>query len=362
MSKATRCSECILPKNYPGITFNSEGVCNHCLARPKVKKLGQEKLFGAVAPYRNRHPEYDCIISISGGRDSAFAAYYAVRVLNLRGLAYTYDNGFMPHQTQQNVQAIAEILDLDLVVEKHDAVAKNIRPIISSWIKKPSPAMIGFLCTGCRTGYERGLIKTAQNYQIPLVITGSGEPGHAFAKELLIGPVNNRGNLALVLGSIAQMIANPRYLTLRLALAFVREFFHRFVLRTNLKFVPLFRFIAWNEKEILATIKRELRWVSPTHSQSSWRSDCKIHLVRQYLYRETLGFTKNDVLLSGMIRRNMITRHEALERLKVENQISKDFLETFFDEMGLSLADLVAALSKYKERQLMAAVGHSPSF
>jgi hypothetical protein len=351
MREMLRCSKCILPASFPGVTFNKQGVCNYCLTHKKIRCQGEAELLNSVKPYRNSSRKYDCIVAVSGGRDSAFAAYYAVRVLNLRALAYTYDNGFMPEQTKENVENIVDLLSIDHIVEKDDYVKKNAKPIISSWVHKPSPAMIGFLCTGCRTGFARGLAKTAQNNEIPLIITGGGEPGQPFANKLLSIPTNSkRRELALILGFTMEIIRNPYYiLSPNLLSAFAREFFYRSVYKSSLRFVPIFRFIEWNEKTLLSVIKGELQWKIPTYSRSSWRSDCKIHLLRQYLYRETLGFTKNDGILSRMIRENMMTREEALKRLENENQISEQFLTAFLDELGLNFSDLVIALREYRK-------------
>jgi len=344
-----RCSNCILPENYPGVTFNEKDVCNYCLTHKKAKNLGRAKLLNLIEPYRNRDRKYDCIVGISGGRDSAFAAYYAVRVLNLRVLAYTGDNGFMPEQTKENIENIVALLSIDHVIEKYD-LKENARHIISSWVHKPSPAMIGFLCAGCTTGMRRGLVKTAQNNKIPLVIIGSGEPGQPFAVKLLSIPTNSkRKKLSLILGFAMEMIRNPYYLSPSCSIAFAREFFYRFVHKPDLTFMPIFRFTEWNEKKILSVIKNELQWKNPPHSRSTWRSDCKIHLLRQYLYLETLGFTKNDGILSGMIRENMITREEALKRLENENLIPRQSLTALFDELGLNFSDLVSALREYKK-------------
>ena len=42
----THCSCCILPKTYPNITFNNEGVCNYCLAKNDIdqKVKGEDAL------------------------------------------------------------------------------------------------------------------------------------------------------------------------------------------------------------------------------------------------------------------------------------------------------------------------------
>jgi len=224
----------------------------------------------------------------------------------------------------------------------------------SSWIHKPSPAMVSFICTGCHTGVEGGWIKTAQQNKISLIITGDGEPELSFAEILLSISSNTKSNkLSLILGFLMESMRNPYYiLNPNCLIAVAKEFFYRYLHQYNkeLKIVSLFEFIEWDENMILSVIQKELKWKNPPHSRSSWRSDCKLHLFRQYLYRETLGFTKNEELLSGMIRENMITREDALKRLENDNIISQQFIISLLDELGLSFSDLEIALREYGKR------------
>jgi len=352
-----RCSKCILPETYPGITFSENGVCNYCLTYRgrRRRREGEAGFRNFIEPYLNSSRKYDCIVAVSGGRDSAFAAYYTVRVLGLRVLAYTWDNGFMPEQTKENIRNIVDLLRIDHVIEAHDYVKKNEKHIISSWIRKPSPAMIGFLCTGCKTGYIRGLVKTAQSYQIPLVIDGSGEPDQSFAERLLSLTNSKRKKLPLMLGFSMEMIRNPFYvLSPKCLIGFTEEFFHSFVYKEDrdLGITPVFKFIEWNEADILSLIQNELNWKRPSYSRSSWRADCKLNELKNYLYRETLGFTKHDELLSGMIRKGMITREDALRRLENDTVISQQFLIELLDELELSFHDLDVALKEYKRVQI----------
>lgn len=347
-----RCTKCLLPESYPRIAFDSQGVCNYCLAHQEIKYPGQEILLDWITAYKNNSGEYECIVAISGGRDSAFAAHYAVKVLNLRALAYTYDNGFMPEQTKENVRNTVDILGLDHVMEKNEHMRESVKHVLSAWIRHPSPGMIALLCTGCLTGFKRGLAKITQDNNTELVISGAGEPAKSFAAELLSisdsDYFKRNVRLAMILGALKEIVENPYYLNPSCLVAFAKEFFYRFSHRAkDYKYVPLLRFIGWDEDMILSVIREELRWEVPSYCKTSWRSDCKVHLLRQYLYRETLGFTKNDELLSRMIRENIITRENALKRLENENVIPHQFLTAFLDELGLDFTDLDMALREY---------------
>ena len=82
-----RCAKCILPENYPGITFNEEGICNHCFTYKKKKYFGDKALKEKIGSYlerkKDRKKDYDCVLGLSGGRDSFCLLYYFVKILNI---------------------------------------------------------------------------------------------------------------------------------------------------------------------------------------------------------------------------------------------------------------------------------------
>ena len=101
----------------------------------------------------DRNESYDCVLGFSGGRDSAYLLYYLVKKLNLRVLAYHVDNGFVPEQTKLNTKNAVDALHIKLVMDKNDYLEKCVQHHISSWMEKPSLAMIETFCIGCRYGY-----------------------------------------------------------------------------------------------------------------------------------------------------------------------------------------------------------------
>jgi len=364
-----RCARCILPETYPGITFHEGGVCNYCLAHRNRKCRGEAALQTLIEPYRNRarrggSRDYDCVVSLSGGRDSTYVAYCVVRSFGFHPLLYTFDNGFMPDQTRKNTTTTAQRLGLDHVILKSQDVRDNVKHVLSCWMHRPSPAMIGILCGGCKTGYARGLLQTARDRQIPLAITGSGEPqGRSFAQSLLNSGHDVDTKLPLIIGTLSQVAQNPRYLcNAHFLFGSAREYFYRFLYSVRLSrsrkgtgaghkrlaTVSLFRYIRWDEQEIVSTIEGQLGWKKPAYSQSSWRADCAVNELKNYLYMNTLGFTKHDTLLSGMVRRGLLSREQALQRLGSDNVFSRTFLAQMLADLGFDLDELDAALERYQ--------------
>jgi len=353
-----RCSRCVLPETYPGISFDAAGVCNYCAAyRPSVCQA-EAGLLQIVDRHRGRGG-HDCVVALSGGRDSAFVAYYLVHRLGLAPLAVLCDNGFMPEGTRRNVEQVVSRLGIDLVVVEHAAVKGSASAVMSAWLHRPDPAMVAFLCNGCVTGIKRGLAQAARADGTSLIIGGGGgivglggEPEQSFAEELLAAGKRVLGRpLSLLAGFAARTVRNPRYLLrARCLTSFGREFYYRFCHRYDraLEVVSLFEFIEWNESDILDAIQHELGWQKPAYAASSWRSDCTIHLVKEYLYQETLGFTKQDELLSGMVRENMITRETAARRLQDESKIPREHLAQFLRQLGVSLPQVDAALARHR--------------
>ena len=57
--------------------------------------------------------------------------------------------------------------------------------------------------------------------------------------------------------------------------------------------------------------------------------------MKNRLCNETLGSSKNDELVSDLIRLGMMTREEGLARVERENVYPEQFLREFFKEVGI---------------------------
>lgn len=118
----TVCVRCVMDTTDPDITFDEHGVCHHCRGHeekvasiPAQRPDASEQLAEVVRGIKARASgEYDCIVGLSGGVDSSYVAYQAVK-LGLKPLAVHFDNGWNSELAVENIERIVKHLGLDLM-------------------------------------------------------------------------------------------------------------------------------------------------------------------------------------------------------------------------------------------------------
>ena len=83
MTGTSMCTHCVLPGHYPGIEFDGAGVCGHCQSHKSWEYLGEERLHRLLDSFRDKGKEYDCVIGLSGGKDSSYLIHYLAKECNM---------------------------------------------------------------------------------------------------------------------------------------------------------------------------------------------------------------------------------------------------------------------------------------
>ncbi|KPK62666.1 ATPase [candidate division WOR_3 bacterium SM23_42] len=343
-----RCSTCVLPNTTPGISFNEEGVCNYCTSYRMFKVKGERKLLQILDAKRNPKMKYECIVNISGGRDSAYTLLKMKKDYGMKVLALNYANPFTDKQAEKNINNMVAALNVDIIRFDHRSALFEacFRNNLKAWVRNPSPAMVPMMCTGCKIIW-RDILRIAKRNEITLIVNG-GNPYEytSYKKELL--KVSHTENLLTtylinIKGLTAEISRNYHYLNPKCIPTFVKGYLfgNQYSLGVRLlgkqtTCIDFFHFIQWNEKDILSRIKRELNWDFPHYLESTWRWDCQIGHLKDYMYMKTLGMTEKDDFYAKLVREGLMTRTEALARLKKENRLHVDKIAELIHQLGLS--------------------------
>lgn len=106
------CSRCVMDSTDPDIIFDKDGVCNHCKKYDELNvSAGNFDDLVKTIKQSKKGNDYDCLIGVSGGVDSSFVAYKAVKA-GLSPLAIHLDNGWNTDIGNQNVKNIIKSLDI----------------------------------------------------------------------------------------------------------------------------------------------------------------------------------------------------------------------------------------------------------
>ena len=369
-----RCTKCILPETFPGIRFDKDGVCNYCLNYELVKVLGQEELERVLSRYKNKGKEYDCIVPISGGRDSTFVLHQVVKKYKMRALALTVDSGFIMPEGIRNIKRVMEILNVPHVWlrdEKRIKTAKrNVKIKFHGWLKKPSiNTIVPVLNSGDKTMNLR-ISNYAKQNKIPVVIGGNTVGNSRFEAEhwktgfLGVFPDNNdkysvcdRMKLLLLFG--LEYFRNSYNFKPSIFNEYVKGiavyFFESLFKPKGVDSLGFFDYIYWNEKDILSTIYNELDWKSASDATTTWRIDDAAYPLMNYIYYKLVGFTEHDEMYSKMIRECQISRDEALARCLADHEsrwIHGPRLLSSLEELEVTKEQVDEALDKYREKLL----------
>lgn len=116
------CTRCVMDTTAPDIEFDADGVCNYCKTHEEKVAMAPfsqgdaaAKLAAIVQTIKSRQRgEYDSIVGLSGGVDSSYVAYQAVK-LGLKPLAVHFDNGWNSELAVKNIEQMVKRLGLDLL-------------------------------------------------------------------------------------------------------------------------------------------------------------------------------------------------------------------------------------------------------
>ncbi|MGA8856921.1 MAG: hypothetical protein WB643_07125 [Candidatus Bathyarchaeia archaeon] len=317
-----RCVRCILPVTFPNIKFNEDGVCNYCQTHVPFHYDGKIVLRNLLQKYRCRGNKYDCIVPISGGKDSTYVLYSAVKEFGMRALAMNYDSGFTTDHAKRNLKNAFESLHVDYVKiqSKHDIQRKCLKSNIEAWLAKPGAESFPELCYGCSEGYKEGAYRIARQMRIPVILLGDAEIENDISQAAF-----HRLHKSYILHLAMRFRRNQHYLhPLRLyhyllvqADTLANRVYRTFSTNTPF-FVHWFNYVPYDTQRILSTIIDNVGWSKPDSSASGSRFDCKIGALKDRMYRQIRGYSIHEEVLSKMIREGTVTRNVALEAIEQE--------------------------------------------
>ena len=167
------CRRCVYPVISVNLLLDDEGICSACRVEEEFQRLTPEYWENRKRKFQELVDEsrsedgsnYDCIVAVSGGKDSYYQTHVITQEYGLKPLLVTYHgNNYLP-EGQGNLDRMREVFDADQIVfgPSVDVLRKLNR--------------IGFRKMGdmnwhCHAGIKIVPMIAAVKYNIPIVVWG----------------------------------------------------------------------------------------------------------------------------------------------------------------------------------------------
>lgn len=304
----SQCVRCIMDKSDPGITFDAEGVCNHCHRFTRV--AAQRLIPAAYRPARlaalvdemkrdGQGKDYDCIIGVSGGVDSTYVAWLT-HEWGLRPLAIHFDNGWNSELAVSNIEKTLKACDIDLFT--YVVNWPEFRDLQLSFLKASTPdsevptdhAIVTML-------YEQAVKHGLKHILLGLnVNTESILPlkwGYGYADFRYIAAVHKKfGRIPLK--------TYPHYSLSKL-------FEYMYVRR--IKMVSILDFVDFQKESAMSLIQEKLGWVyyGGKHYESIYT-----RFFQSYILPRKFNIDKRKAHYSNLVMSGQLTRDAALSMMQ----------------------------------------------
>ena len=331
------CEKCILPETFPGVSFDREGICNHCrreeglsLKAHEKKAQYRQRLEGLIREVKGRGPTYDALMAYSGGKDSSYTLKLLKECYELRIVALTFDNHFVSPRAWKNISNVTDRLKIDhinfrppwpLLRDFFSLTARN------DIFPKPTLLRASSICTACIGLVKSLALRTALEMAIPLVCFG-WSPGQAPIQSAIMKTNPNliRQNQAIL------HKAFPKQERLRLAPYFLHDTYYEIYKERFPHNIHPLAFFDYDETEIKAALF-DLGWKDPVDTDNN-STNCLLNAFANQCHLERHGFHPYVWEIANMVRQGVMTRDEGIKKIMGGEQ-DRDLVKYARTKLGL---------------------------
>ena len=338
------CTKTIMDTTDPTIVFNEKGESDYYTnfkenIEPNwhTDDRGYEELMKIADKIKktSKNKDFDCIIGLSGGLDSSYAAYIAKEVMGIRPLIFHVDAGWNTDKAVGNIEKIIHGLNLDLYTEVINW--EEMKDLQTSFLK----SQIADQDLPQDYAFFSGLYKFAKKNKINYVLTGGN-----FSTECCREPEEWGGfpgiDVTLV-NDIHRKFGKRPLKTFPLVDILSYKIYYKYVLGMEV-FKPL-NLVPYIKKDAEQLLQEKFGWEPFQHKHHESRFT---RFYEDYWLPRKFGYQKRKAHFSSLILTGQMTREEALERVS-KPELSEEFLQKEFEYVANKLDMSVSDLEKIFE-------------
>jgi N-acetyl sugar amidotransferase len=345
-----------MPDTRPGITFNSQGVCSACDAFENRKKVDYrtryEELKVLCNKYRgmNGPNQYDCMIAVSGGKDSHYQVHVMKEQMGMNPLLVTVEDNFpMTDAGIHNLKNISEVFGCDIISMKPNIRAqKVIMKITFEEYGKPTYFIDRYIYT-----YP---LHMALKFHTPLLVYGENvgyEYGGGNAKETYSAKEQ-------IFNGVGSGVVTKELLGEGITLKDLNFFEPPSSSDLDtLDPIYLSYFVEWNSYSNFLFAKSRgfhdltHEWVRTHHIENFDQVDSRAYLVHAWMKYPKFGHASATDYASRFVRYGLLSREQAVELVKQrDHDLDARCIRDFCEFMGYHEEEFWDIVNKHYNKDI----------
>lgn len=357
------CSTCIMDTTDPNISFDAQGVCDYCHNFENVispnwhpDAEGEAELMAISEKIRKngQGKDFDCIIGLSGGLDSSYAAYIAKEKMGLRPLLFHVDAGWNTDQAVGNIEKLVDGLGLDLYTDVINW--EEMKDLQTAFFR----SQIADQDLPQDAAFFSGLYKFARKHGIKYVLTGAN-----YSTECCREPEEWGGYPGIdktLFKHIHKRFGTRKLKTFPLTDILIYKIFYQRIL--GMEIVKPLNLVPYIKKDAEATLERLYGWKKFQHKHHESRFT---RFYEDYWMPRKFGYEKRRAHFSSLIMTGQMTREDALDRIakpELDEQFLKGEFEYVANKLDLSVEQLQAIFDgenktyrSYRNKRFLIGIG-----
>ena len=343
------CKRCCMPETTEGIKFDEMDICQACQSSEQKIHINwaerEKELRKIFEQYKNKSEDnYDCIIGISGGKDSTFQLHILTKVYGMNPLAVTFSHNWYTETGKQNLWNSLEKFNVDHIMftPRRDAINK---------IAKKSLTTIGDACWHCHAGVGAFVLQTAVRYKVPLIVWGESI-AHASGRATHYETVKyDREYFTKVSAKVTadKMIGDGLTMNQMSPYIFPSQ---EECEKVGIVGVFLSDYIFWDDERQTEFVRDTYGWKEDTveGTYKGYKSvECKMSGVHDYAKFIKRGYGRGTDHASQDVRAGLITRDEGFELAKKHDTERPAGLDYYLKITGMSEEEFERILRTKRE-------------
>ena len=349
------CKKCVMPDTRPGISFDDEGICLPCRHAELKKNIDWDarlkELKQLCDKYRRKsESEYDCLIAVSGGKDSHYQVHIMKEVMGMNPLLITVEDLFTQTEAaKHNIYNITRAFRCNLIAFKPNPVAgkkicrytfeKYGRPswyfdrlLYSVPLHYASILKLPLLVYGENVAYEYGGLDKTENYSARELIYNGVAPDISLEELMGLGIDESELIYLKAPGREALDKIDPMYLS----------YFVEWLDQRNYEFAKSRGFKDLSNE-----------WERTNYIDNFTHVDSYGFVLGSWLKYPKFGQAFATDFASRLVRNGLITRDEAVKLVEEkDHNVDRRIIEDFCKFTEMSPEEFYCALEKLYNKEI----------